>query len=232
MERPISGGVGQGQAPCTGISPFRGIDPDHWRFAKSLASPRCVDSLEIVAALLGVINILLLARRSVWNYAFGLAMVILYAPIFFQKHLYADATLQVFFAVAQIYGLWNWWRSQAETGEVKVERLGLSSALGWALLMLACIAVWGKRLAHTDDTFPYLDATTAMVSIVAQILLSKRLIENWVLWIFVDVIQIGLYLAKGLVPTAILYVLLLIMSVWGWIEWTRAERRTQREILL
>lgn len=185
-----------------------------------------MDALEIVAALLGVANILLLVRRSVWNYAFGLAMVALFAPIFFKKQLYGDALLQVFFFLAQVYGLWNWRRAQAESGEIRVDHMSLRDRLWWTAGTVALIAVGGTGLArYTNDPFPYLDATNAVVSVVAQLLLARRLIENWALWVFVDVIQIGLYIAKDLKPTAMLYVLFLLMSVWGWIEWRWAERR-------
>ncbi|WP_174275371.1 nicotinamide riboside transporter PnuC [Sphingomonas bacterium] len=181
--------------------------------------------LEIVAALLGVLNILLLVRRSVWNYAFGLAMVALYAPVFFHARLYSDALLQIIFFAVQLYGLWNWRRSQAESGEVRIERLTAIGRLAWAVAGLALIAAWGGAMARwTDAAFPYLDAANAIISVIAQIMLSLRLIENWPLWILVDAIAIGLYIARGLLPTAALYVVMLGMSAWGWIAWRRTLR--------
>nr|WP_208408642.1 nicotinamide riboside transporter PnuC [Sphingomonas vulcanisoli] len=184
--------------------------------------------MEIVAALLGVFNIVLLIRRNIWNYAFGLAMVALYAPVFFHARLYSDALLQIVFFLVQLYGFWNWQRSREDSGEVTVLRLSGRARAGWAIATIALVAAWGTGMARfTDAAFPYLDAANAMISIVAQIMLSRRWIENWPLWIFVDVLQIGLYVAKGLVPTALLYCLFLIMSVWGWIEWSRAERSSE-----
>lgn len=187
-----------------------------------------MDRLEILAAALGVANLVLLVRRSIWNYAFGLAMVALYARIFFEARLYSDALLQLFFFVVQIYGWWNWRNDQVEEGEIVVERLGWIGRARWALVVMPAWALWSVAMARTTNTlFPFWDGAVAALSIAAQILLARRRIENWWLWILIDVIAIGLYLTRGLTLTAGLYLLFLAMSVWGLIEWQRAERRQQ-----
>src|SRR5206468_551426 len=115
-----------------------------------------------------------------------------------------------------------------ESCEVKVERLSTPGRVVWALASIVLILAWGTGMARfTNAAFPYLDGANAVISIVAQILLSFRKIENWPLWILVDVIAIGLYIARSLWATTALYVLLLGMSVWGWIEWARVERRAR-----
>ena len=182
-------------------------------------------NLEIIATLLGVANIVLLVRRSAWNYAFGLAMVALYTPIFVQVKLYSDALLQLFFFVVQLYGWWNWLRGQMETGDVVVERLGASGRIVWALVVLPAWALWSFGMHRfTDTLYPFWDGAVAALSIAAQVMLARRYIENWVLWIVVDVIAVSLYLTRGLMLTAGLYLLFLVMSVWGLIEWRRVER--------
>lgn len=181
--------------------------------------------LEILATLLGVINIVLLVRRSAWNYAFGLAMVALYAPIFLHARLYSDALLQVFFFLVQLYGWWNWLRGKATSGDVIVERLSVAGGLRWLAIMLPAWAAWSYAMHRwTDTLYPYWDGAVASFSVAAQLMLARRLIENWPLWILIDVVAIGLYLARGLLPTAALYLLFLFMSAWGWLAWTRAER--------
>lgn len=182
--------------------------------------------LEIAAAGLGVANIVLLVRRSIWNYAFGLAMVALYVPVFVEARLYSDALLQVFFFAVQIYGWRAWRRNEADTGEVRVERLGWRARAGWLAAALVATAAWGAAMARlTDAAFPYLDGANAMFSITAQILLARRLIENWVVWIAVDVLAIGLYVARGLAATACLYVIMLALCIWGLKEWNDAAGR-------
>jgi nicotinamide mononucleotide transporter len=185
-----------------------------------------VSPLEIVATLLGVANIILLVRRSIWNYPFGLAMVALYARIFFDAHLYSDAGLQLFFFVIQFYGWWAWWRAGGVEHAITVERLTPAARIAWiSMIALTSIAWGGIMHTYTDASFPWIDAAIAMASVAAQVLLARRCIENWVLWIAIDVVSIGVYLAKGLYLTGGLYVLFLLISAAGLIEWARVERR-------
>jgi nicotinamide mononucleotide transporter len=183
------------------------------------------DPLEIVATVLGLANIVLLVRRSIWNYPFGLAMVALYAHIFFREKLYSDALLQVFFFLIQLYGWWAWWRAGGVEHKVDVVRLTGPARIAW-ILLIACLGLgWGTMMhSYTDASFPWWDATVAVSSIAAQILLARRVIENWVLWIAIDIASIPLYLIKGLPFTAGLYLTFLILCVAGLREWILAER--------
>ena len=180
---------------------------------------------EIVASILGVVNIVLLVRRSIWNYPFGIAMVSMYAVVFFQARFFSDALLQVFFFVVQIYGWWVWYHARDSEGLVKVELMSNRARIGWAAVIVFATVAEGWYLAnYTTDSAPWMDANTTAMSVVAQYLLSIRKIENWILWIVTDVVQIGLYYWKGLYPTAGLYVLFLVMSAVGLYEWQREWR--------
>jgi nicotinamide mononucleotide transporter len=181
-----------------------------------------LSNIEIIAAILGLANIVLLVRRSIWNYPFGIAMVMLYGVVFYQARLYSDAGLQVFFFVVQLYGWWVWYHARGGDGLVRVERLSGPARLAWCAVIVAVTALEGWYLAHdTSDAAPWMDANTTAMSVVAQYLLSVRKIENWVLWIITDVVQIGLYYWKGLYPTTVLYALFLIISLIGLWEWRR-----------
>ena len=187
-----------------------------------------VNPLEALAATLGLINIVLVVRRSVWNYPFGLAMVTIYAWLFAQPHvrLYSDAGLQVFFFVVQLYGWWNWSRAQAQAGEVRVLRLSNGAVLGGLGLVVAATLGWGALMHRfTDAALPWWDAFIAMASISAQLLMARRYLENWILWIAVDVVAVGVYATKGLMLTAILYAVFLILSIMGLISWRKALAR-------
>ena len=184
-----------------------------------------MNTLEIIATLLGLANIVLLVRRSIWNYPFGLAMVALYAHIFFREKLYSDALLQVFFFVIQLYGWWAWWRVGGVEHKVEVVRLTGPARIAWIAVIACLSAAWGTTMhVYTDASFPWWDATVAVSSIAAQILLARRAIENWVLWIAIDVASIPLYLIKGLPFTAGLYFTFLVLCVAGLREWAIAER--------
>jgi nicotinamide mononucleotide transporter len=182
-----------------------------------------MSTLEIVAVVIGVINILLIIRRSVWNFPFGIVMVALYSVIFTQAKLYSDAGLQVFFLAANAYGWWSWGRNKKDAGEVEVLRLSIREKPIWATGCVLAIAAWGSFMAHnTDASYPYWDASVAMLSITGQILMARRVIENWHYWIVVNVISIPLYIVKDLNLTAGLYVLFLILAIMGLREWMKA----------
>lgn len=188
-----------------------------------------VSALEIIAVILGVINVTLIVLRSIWNYPFGIVMVSLYAVIFYQTKLYSDALLQIFFFVIQIYGWWYWHRARAEAGEVRVELLSGRARVAWIAALLVLTALWGWMMdTRTDAHFPYWDGAIAMMSVAAQILMSRRFLENWILWILVDVLAVGLYWVKDLKLTSALYVVFLALSIWGFEEWMRARRVSRR----
>ena len=180
---------------------------------------------EIVASLLGVANIVLLVRRSLWNYPFGLAMVAIYAWVFAAARLYSDALLQLFFFAFQLYGWWAWARADAAAGEVAVVRLAAAARGRWLAAAVVATLLWGLAMrTWTDAAFPFWDAAIAVFSVAAQILLARRVLENWVLWIAVDAGAIALYAARGLYLTAGLYILFLLLATSGLVSWARAER--------
>jgi nicotinamide mononucleotide transporter len=181
--------------------------------------------IEAIAVALGVANIALIVRRSVWNYPFGIAMVVLYAHIFWQAKLYSDAGLQVFFLIVQFYGWYAWAQKRQDDGRVAVEAMGTRARVFWVAGSVIAAILWGTMMAQlTDAAYPYWDGTIAMLSVAAQVMMTRRLIENWMWWIIVDVIAIGLFAVKGLWLTAGLYGLFLIMATYGLIEWQRRLR--------
>ena len=182
--------------------------------------------IEIVAAALGLANVALVVRRSLWNYPFGLAMVALYGFVFFEAKLYSDALLQCFFFAVNLYGWWNWSRSRAESGEVRVELLAGTARAAWLAACALAAAGWGALMHHhTDAAYPWWDGSVAVLSVAAQILQSRRKLESWVLWIAVDLLAIPLFAVKELWLTAALYCVFLVMAVWGLVGWWQALRR-------
>jgi len=187
-----------------------------------------VSTLEIIAAILGFANIVLLVRRSIWNYLFGLAMVALYAPVFFQAKLYSDAVLQLVFFATQLYGWWAWWRAGGAERRIEVARLTVPARAMWVIVVLLLSLAWGAmEQTYTDAAFPWWDAAVSVPSIAALILQARRCIENWILWIAVDLISVPLYLAKNLPYTAALYMAFLILCLFGLREWANAGRKAE-----
>jgi nicotinamide mononucleotide transporter len=181
--------------------------------------------MEAAAAVLGVANVALVIRRSLWNYPFGIAMVGLYFFVFADAKLYSDAILQLFFCGIQLYGWANWRTSAARTGEVAVERLSWRHRIGWLAATAVAAALWGAGMARfTDAAAPYADAAIAAMSVTAQLLQSRRVVESWVLWIAVDLLAIGVFWSRGLVLTSALYAIFLVLASLGLVEWARRAR--------
>ena len=184
-----------------------------------------MNSLEWAAALLGVINVALVVRRSIWNYPFGLAMVTLYFFVFFEARLYSDALLQIFFFVVNLYGWWNWVQARTAAGEVPVGTMSARARLIWTAGTAAACLIWGVGMASfTDAAAPLIDAGIAGTSVAAQILLARRRIETWLFWILVDLAAIPLFWSRGLPYTSGLYVLFLMLSIAGLAGWAQQLR--------
>lgn len=186
--------------------------------------------LEPVAVVLGLANIVLLVGRSIWNFPFAIAMVSLYAAIFFDQRLYAEAGLQVFFALVNIYGWWLWRRAGGAEERVAVGWLDWPTRIAWLVFIAVVTFALGSLLERlTDAAMPYPDAAIAAASMAAQFLLSFRRIESWLLWIAIDFGAIALYIDRGLTLTAGLYLAFLVLSVLGLREWVKAGPRGRIE---
>jgi nicotinamide mononucleotide transporter len=181
--------------------------------------------LEGIAVALGLINVALVVKRSVWNYPFGLAMVALYFFVFYEALLYSDALLQIFFFVVQIYGWRSWAAAKKSAGEVQVGTLDARGRVLWIAGTAIASLIWGLAMARfTDAAAPLVDAGVAGTSVAAQVLLARRRIENWVLWILVDIVAIGLYWSRDLRVTSGLYAVFLVLATGGLVGWARALR--------
>ena len=178
--------------------------------------------MEIAAAMLGVVNVALVVRRSIWNYPIGLAMVSLYFFVFWDAKLYSDALLQILFFAIQIVGWIAWSRAEEVDDGVAVGWMKRRTQAMWLVGTLAAIVVWGSLMArYTDAAAPLADAAVAGLSVTAQILQSLRRVESWVFWIAVDALAIGVFTWRGLGVTAALYSLFLVMAVVGLNQWQR-----------
>ncbi len=181
-----------------------------------------MSNVEILAALLGVTTVLLVVRRSIWNYPFALAMVSLYFFVFWDAKLYSDALLQIFFFVINLYGWWNWSRAERVDDGVAVGWMSARARALWLGGTVAAVLLWGAAMARfTDAAAPFPDATVAAVSVAAQLLQSMRRVESWILWIAVDCLAIALFASRGLNITAALYALFLVLAVVGLVQWKR-----------
>lgn len=191
-------------------------------------SEELLGQLEWVAAGLGVVNIALLVFRSIWNFGFGIASVALYIFIFWEKKLYAESGLQGFFVLAQAWGWYMWAKAGGDDSRVPVRWLDRMSQVVWVMVTAALSLNLGWVMHRfTDAAMPFADAGIAGASVAAQILLGLRRVENWILWVLIDVAAITLYIDRGLYPTAGLYGGMLVMSLFGLKEWVAVAQKPE-----
>lgn len=181
--------------------------------------------LQYVAFGLGVANVALLVARSIWNYAFAIGSVSAAFFVLYMDRLYLEAVLQVVFIALNVYGWLKWQDARADRGLIAIRLLEPAQRAACAAGIVAGGVFLGWIMARlTDAALPYPDALIFTASIAAQILLALRRLENWILWIAVDLAAVPLYLSRGLYPLAALYAVFLLLSVAGLLVWRRALR--------
>ncbi|MDM5152999.1 nicotinamide riboside transporter PnuC [Bacillus sp. DX1.1] len=176
--------------------------------------------IEIFASVMGIINVWLLAREKVWNFLFGIITVASFLYIFITQGLYAMAILAAFQFIFNVYG-WYYW--VARSGEEDVKPTVCLDTKGWiiytAFILVAWIG-WGYyQIRYLDSTSPYLDALNAVLGLVAQFMLSRKVLENWHLWILYNAVSIVIYISTGLYVMLILAVINLFLCIDGLLEW-------------
>src|SRR5262249_46040103 len=153
---------------------------------------------EILGFVTGAITVWLTVKENIWNWPIGIANNVFFIVLFLQAGLYADTGLQVVYIVLGVLG-WYWWlHGGGQRAELRVSHVGVPLAL--VLMGTTVVATYGMTLFLTsiDDSAPFLDTFTTVLSLVAQLLLTKKYIENWYVWIGADVIYVGLYIWKDL----------------------------------
>lgn len=176
--------------------------------------------IEITAAISGFICIFLLIKGNIWNFAFGFVQVTLYVWVFYQAKLYSDTGLHVIYMALQIYGWWHWSKHLATPTRVSVKSMSNKNLAVYSLIAVLSAVLLGTVMrTYTDASFAYADAFTTCASLIAFLLMTRRYVVNWLFWIVVDVVAIGVYFQKGLYPTVILYGCFLIMAIIGLYSW-------------
>ncbi|MDI6534593.1 nicotinamide riboside transporter PnuC [Bacillus mycoides] len=185
--------------------------------------------IEIFASVMGVINVWLLAREKVSNFLFGMITVAVFLYIFTTQGLYAMAVLAAFQFIFNVYG-WYYWI--ARSGEEKVKptvRLDLKGWIIYILFILVAWIGWGYyQVRYLESTSPYLDALNAVLGLVAQFMLSRKILENWHLWILYNIVSIVIYISTGLYVMLVLAIINLCLCIDGLLEWKKNHKERER----
>jgi nicotinamide mononucleotide transporter len=178
--------------------------------------------LEGVAAAFGVLSVYLSTRQNIWSWPTAIVNVALYSVVFYNGRLYGQMGLQTIYLVLSIYGWYNWLHGSAEKTELRVSRasprllamLAASNLVAWVLL--------AAILRRTDAALPWLDALLTTTSLVAQWMMTRKILQNWILWIAVDIVYVPMFISQRLYATALLYAAFLVLAVMGFVEWRRS----------
>jgi len=194
--------------------------------------------IELFGTFTGLITVWFAARNNIWTWPIGLINVSSFFIIFWQVQLYADMFLQLYFFGMSIYG-WIFWYRQKDV-LVKISFLNSRHRFISLIIIIVGVVVLGMLISkihiYFPDIFekpaayPYFDAFTTVVSIIASVWMARRIVESWVLWILVDIVAIGLYFLKGIKLVSIEYIIFLLMSIYGLIGWIKEYRLELNEV--
>ncbi|WP_455817758.1 nicotinamide riboside transporter PnuC [Pseudomonas cerasi] len=207
--------------------------------------------IEAMGTIAGLLCIWLASLEKIANYAFGLINVTLFAVIFFQIQLYASLLLQLFFFVANIYGWYAWSRQTSDNQQaLKVRWLPLPERLAWGAAIAVAIALMTRyidpvfafltqtavSLMHSlglnvvmpqlqPDAFPFWDSCMMVLSIAAMVLMTRKYVENWLLWVIINVISVMIFARQGVYAMALEYAILTLIALNGSWLWMKSARQ-------
>lgn len=192
-----------------------------YEFAKQFLNTSPVEWLGVIT---GFLCVYLAARQNLWNWPVSIVSVSVYAWLFYHHKLYGDAVLQFYFLFTAVYG-WYYWLKRPGQHVVPVVSLYRTDYLK-LILCTGCLAAGLGYFLHsvTNSDVPYIDGTCTAISFVAQFLMTRKVLQNWLLWIVVDAAYIPLYLYKTLTLTAVLYLVFLIIAIMGYRDWRKAYK--------
>lgn len=177
--------------------------------------------LEWFAVITGFTCIYLAAKQHILNWPISIFSVIAYAVLFYQGKLYGEMLLQGYFLFTAIYG-WYYWIKRKQEHKKPIVRFTLNEMLLAMGAIFVCSILLGLFLHHfTDTDVAYIDGTLASVSFVAQFLMTRKVLQNWIMWIMVDILYIPLFIYKDYFLTAILYAVLAFIAWLGYTDWKK-----------
>jgi len=182
------------------------------------------NKIELLGAILGILYIVFSIKQNILTWPTGLLTSLLYIVVFFKSGLYATMGLQVYYVFISIYGWYFWLKGKKTDNKSQLPVQTVNKKL-WVKIGLFSILIYAAisfmLIKYSDSEVPYLDSLTTSLSIVATWMLAKKYIEQWIIWIFADLVSSGLYIYKNLWPTVVLFIIFTIMAILGYIEWKK-----------
>ena len=199
--------------------------------------------VELFGTLFTAISVYLAAKNKISSWPIGLIGVLLYLFLFYQIHLYADLIEQIYYLITGFWGWWLWSHPRKTEEDITSSELKITAnnkqetVVEWVIIVIGSILL-GYFISNIDKLFPtifiepasypYIDSFTTVLSFVANYLLMKRKLDNWYMWIIVDVIGVWLYFVKGTPLLSILYFGFLINAIVGQFKWTKTYKSYEK----
>jgi nicotinamide mononucleotide transporter len=181
-------------------------------------------AVEMAGVIFSLLYLYFSIRQKVLLWPMGIVSAILYMVVFYQSKFYADMGLNGYYVVVSIYGwiLWGRGKEKGSSAELRVTRLKWRNGLLLMVITLIAFILIGQLLErYTDSPIPYWDALPTAMSFTATWMLARKILEHWILWVVVDLLSMGLYAYRGLIPTLVLFAIYTTMAVIGYIQWKK-----------
>ena len=179
-------------------------------------------ALQIIGTTLGLIYLWLEYKANIWVWIIGAIMPLVHGVLYLTNGIYADAAMQLYYVAAGIYGLMVWRRAPKREDDGKIKHTPTRYIVPLVAVYVALhVLLYVLLTEFTDSRVPLFDSMSTALSIVAMWMLSRKLVEQWLVWLVVDMISVGLYLYKGIPLTAGLYTIYCILAVAGYLRWRK-----------
>jgi nicotinamide mononucleotide transporter len=190
-----------------------------------MAAMQATSPLELVAVAFGLVSVYLSAREHIVSWPTAIVNVAIFFVLFWKAKLYADAVLQLVYLALSLYGWYEWLYGGAQHSRLQVSRTSRRQWLVLGPLFLVAGLTLGALLDRfTDSPVPYFDAMLTSASLVAQWMMTRKLLENWIVWIAADLVYVPLFIQRGLPFTALQYAVFLVLAGMGWHGWRASWR--------
>ncbi|WP_295767644.1 nicotinamide riboside transporter PnuC [uncultured Mucilaginibacter sp.] len=191
--------------------------------------------LELTGVCCGLLCVYLAARNNIWNWPFAIVSTGIYIYIFAQNGLYADMLQNAYLFCINIYGWYYWSKQPDNSAKVPVVHITINQVETAILITAAITPLLGFTLVYLSNilnyspaAYPFLDSFCTVLSLTAQVYMARKVLENWLIWIFVDIIYVLIYASKQLEPTAIMFAIYALLAAKGYYDW-RKELRLQKQ---
>ena len=178
--------------------------------------------LEITAVVFYLASVLLTIKKNVWFWPTGIVAVSCYLFLFFREKLYADMALQLVYLAQSFYGWYFWYKTGLREDKRDIGELsGGKFLLSFLITGVLTVFTWYFLVNFTDGSLPFWDATATALSLMANFLLSRKIMQNWIYWIMADVVYIALFFYKELYLSSFIYFIFLFLAIGGYLKWKK-----------